>query len=350
LKTKYRVVGAMSGTSLDGLDLVCVTFEKKAGWNFQIRKAKTYPYSSEWRAQLAQLYVHQMDYIKEVEEKYIDLMAAYILDFLGDQDKIDFISSHGHTVFHQPQKGITFQIGNTPQLSQKINLPVVCDFRTQDVELGGQGAPLVPVGDLHLFKSYSSCLNLGGFANLSKSSEGGMIAYDICAVNIVLNALARKKDLEFDRDGELAQSGKIIPSFFRALESLDYYRQKAPKSLGIEWVDREIFPILERYSSEKIEDLIHTYTVHIAKQIGSLYSKKDTVLITGGGAKNLYLISQITHFTEAKLTIPQAQLVDFKEALIFAFLGVLRVENEVNCLSSVTGAPINHSSGKIFYS
>jgi len=339
----------MSGTSLDGLDLVCVDFKKKKNWDFEILKAKTYSYSSEWKTCLSELHLQNSQKIKAVEEDYVNLVAKFILDFKSDLEGVDFVSSHGHTVFHQPDQGFTLQIGNTPQLSKGIGLPLICDFRSQDVEFGGQGAPLVPVGDLHLFKSYSCCLNLGGFANVSLPQKAQVIAYDICAVNTVFNVLANEKGLEYDSEGNLAKAGNLIPELLSALDNLEYYQKKAPKSLGIEWVNEQIFPLFDQYRTHLVEDRIHSYTQHIAKQIGSTFIDSDSVLITGGGAKNDYLISLLNQFSKAKFSIPDLLVVDFKEALIFAFLGLLRAENQVNCLSSVTGASFDHSSGNIFY-
>ena len=343
------LIGSMSGTSLDGLDLVCVNFKKKKNWDFEIIKAKTYSYSLEWKTCLSELHLQNSQKIKAVEEDYVNLMAKFVLDFKSDLKGIDFVCSHGHTVFHQPDQGSTLQIGNTPQLSKLIGLPLICDFRSQDVELGGQGAPLVPVGDLHLFKSYSCCLNLGGFANVSSTQKSQHIAYDVCAVNTVLNVLANEKRLEYDSEGNIAKAGSLIPELLNALEALEYYQKKAPKSLGIEWVNEQIFPLLDKFRTISVEDRIHTYTQHIAKQIASIFLDSDNVLITGGGAYNDYLISLINQFSKAKFSIPEPLVVDFKEALIFAFLGLLRFENQVNCLSSVTGASVDHSSGNIFY-
>ena len=339
----------MSGTSLDGLDLVCATFEKKDEWEFKILKANTYSYSAKWKNTLAKLYYQTPNKIREIEHEYVHLLARNILDFTNDFYDIDFVSSHGHTIFHKPDQGITLQIGNTANLSTLINLPVICDFRTQDVTLGGQGAPLVPVGDLHLFKSYSACLNLGGFANVSKIGQKNIIAYDICALNTVLNKLAGEKGLEYDPQGSLAKSGKKIPKLFKALESLDYYTKKFPKSLGIEWVSQEIFPIFERFNDEALEDRIHTYNHHVGKQIGKIFSKNDKVLLSGGGTNNIFLISLLRLYSDANFIIPNSEIIDFKEALIFAFLGILRFQKKINCLSSVTGSSRDHCSGKIFY-
>jgi anhydro-N-acetylmuramic acid kinase len=192
-------------------------------------------------------------------------------------------------------------------------------------------------------------LNLGGFANVSLPQKAQVTAFDICAVNTVLNVLANEEGLEYDSEGNLARAGHLIPELLSALENFEYYQKKAPKSLGIEWVNEKIFPLLDQYRTNLVEDRIHTYTYHIAKQIGSIFKNTDSVLITGGGAKNNYLISLLNQFSKAKFSIPDPLVVDFKEALIFAFLGLLRIENQVNCLSSVTGASADHSSGNIFY-
>ena len=339
----------MSGTSLDGLDLVCASFEKRDVWKFEIIKATTYSYSDYWKNTLAKLHKQNRSKIKKIENEYVHLMVSNILDFTEGLQDIDFVCSPGHTVFHKPDLGITLQIGNTADLSILTNHPVICDFRTQDVALGGQGAPLVPVGDLHLFGSYSACLNLGGFANVSKKGKNIITAYDICAVNTVLNKLAGEKGLEYDFHGSLAKSGKNISRLFDALEALDFYDKSSPKSLGIEWVVQEIFPIFEQFKNETIEDRIHTYTHHIGKQIGKIFSKNDKVLVSGGGARNKYLISIMKYYSRANFIIPKKEIIDFKEALIFAFLGVLRFQKKVNCLSSVTGSLKDHCSGKIFY-
>jgi anhydro-N-acetylmuramic acid kinase len=349
LKTKYTVIGAMSGTSLDGLDLVCVLFEKKKKWEFELLKANTYSYSPEWKKTLAELHDQTPEIIKEIEKKYVSLLANHILNFSSGLHGIDFVSSHGHTVFHQPEQGITYQIGNTSALSGLTHFPVICDFRSQDVGLGGQGAPLVPVGDLHLFNSYTACLNLGGFANVSKGYESEVNAYDICAVNTVFNLLAKEKGLAFDAEGMIAKSGKLIPELFDGLNALDFYCKKGPKSLGIEWVNKEVFPLLDQYCSSPVEDRMHTYAQHIGVQIGKNFTELEEVLITGGGAYNQYLISLLRELSDANFILPESDIIDFKEALIFAFLGVLRIENEVNCLSSVTGSSLDHSSGVIFY-
>ncbi len=351
-KTEYNVVGVMSGTSLDGVDLVSVKFTFESKWSFTIEASQTVPYSKYWENQLSILHGENPKQIQKTNEAYTTYLANLIKEFISDHDlrDLDAVCSHGHTLFHEPDKGITFQLGNLKKLATLIGHLVVCDFRVQDVALGGQGAPLVPIGDQLLFGNYDACLNLGGFANSSETQNKKVLAYDICAVNTVLNQFARKKGKPFDDKGKWAAKGKLIASLFEQLEALKFYKKKAPKSLGMEWVYQYLMPLMNNYAKDAIEDLLHTYTVHIAKQIGSNFKADQQVLVTGGGAKNTYLMQSIQKFSKAHFKIPSMDLVDYKEALIFGFLGVLRLRNENNCLTSVTGASRDHSSGSIYKS
>ena len=286
----------------------------------------------------------------EFDKNYSNFLVDHILKFIKEFNinKIDAVSSHGHTVFHKPDKHITFQLGNLSFIAEKITNTFICDFRTQDLALGGQGAPLVPIGDKMLFNDYDACLNLGGFSNLSKKNKENIIAYDICALNVVLNKLANKLNLKYDQSGNNAQKGKIIKPFYHELEKISFYNLDPPKSLGVEWVYQNIFKLLERFDNNAICDLLHTYTVHAANQIVKNLNSISRVLVTGGGTYNSFLISEISNKTNCNLIIPDSSLVEFKEAMIFAFLGLLKMRGESNVLSSVTGAARNHSSGKIF--
>ena len=225
---------------------------------------------------------------------------------------------------------------------------MVCDFRTQDVALGGQGAPLVPIGDMMLFGKNSACLNLGGFSNISLFKNGKVLAYDICAVNTVLNPLSNRMDLPYDDLGRVAQRGKEIPLCLKELDKIEFYTQTPPKSLGIEWVQKNVTEIIDKYNKHKTEDLLHTYTLHISTQIAKKLPEEGTVLLSGGGAYNTFLVNEIQKKSTAEIIVPSNKIIDFKEALIFAFLGLLRWQGSVNCLASVTGAKRDHSSGKVF--
>ena len=340
----------MSGSSLDGIDLAYVKFTKKDQWTFQILSSETFKYDFFWKKKLSDaINLNSLD-LEKLDIEYTNFLGSNILNFIHKNKikKLDMIASHGHTIFHQPEKSFTFQIGNRSHLADQLGLPVVCDFRTQDLDLGGQGAPLVPVGDIMLFAGNSAYLNLGGFSNISLFQNGNILAYDICAVNVVLNFLANRMDLPYDNQGRMALSGKKILPCFKELEELEFYSQSPPKSLGIEWVKNNIIKIINKYSEYKTEDLLHTYSLHISNQIVKCLPKDGTVLLSGGGAYNTFLVNEIQKKSAAEIVVPSKKIIDFKEALIFAFLGLLKWQNSINCLASVTGAKKDHSSGKVF--
>ena len=352
IKSEYSVIGVMSGTSLDGIDLVYVNFSKNDKWHFNIIHAETCGYNEAWRDKLSRLVSYSDSDLTKVDTAYTRYLATVINGFIKKNDikGIDAICSHGHTALHQPHKKLTYQIGNKPELATLTQNLIVCDFRVQDVALGGQGAPLVPIGDELLFSEYDFCLNLGGFANISTAINDQRIAYDICPVNIVLNNYVKKLGFVFDDKGEIASSGHINKDLLDELNTLDFYAASYPKSLGLEWVKTSVFPIIDSYGLD-VKDVLRTFVEHIATQISKEVNKsnKASVLITGGGAYNLFLIKRLQSYTNNDIEIPSKVIVEFKEALIFAFLGVLRLRNEVNSLRSVTGAEKDHSSGFIFH-
>ncbi|GAA3576198.1 anhydro-N-acetylmuramic acid kinase [Snuella lapsa] len=351
-KNIYRVIGVMSGTSLDGIDLVHAEFRLEGKWNFKILDAETVSYSEDWRCRLKELVSSTRQQLEAIDDDYTRFLSDVINQFLVKYriQHIDAVCSHGHTALHQPDKGVTYQIGNKPMLSQLLGQMVVCDFRVQDVELRGQGAPLVPIGDKLLFSEYDFCLNLGGFANVSTEIEGKRIAYDICPVNIVLNKYVNRLGLEFDQGGQVAASGEVHEDLLKKLNALHFYKELAPKSLGLEWVSTNVYPLIDAFQIKE-KDALRTFVEHITVQIASEVNKKSksNVFITGGGAYNNFLIERLNRHTNHTVLIPSSDIVEFKEALIFGFLGVLKLRNEVNCLQSVTGASKNHSSGKIYH-
>lgn len=339
----------MSGTSLDGLDIAhCVLEWKSNRWLFNITHSETIHYSNVWKNKL------QTPHLLNGFD--LSLLNNEFGKFLGNETKKfiqtnslspDFVSSHGHTVFHQPEKQITVQIGNGAVLASHCNLPTVCDFRTTDIANGGQGAPLVPVGDALLFNTYDACINIGGFSNISFNNGAKRIAFDIGPANSILNYLCQKKNMDFDKDGLLARQGKVNTLLLTQLNAIDYFHKSFPKSLGREWVETFFIPLIEKHTCS-IEDKLRTVTEQIAMQIATTLNSKKEILLTGGGAFNLFLIERINDLTSAKIVIPDDKLVSFKEALIFAFLGVLRWRNEINCLASVTGAKKDSSVGCIY--
>jgi anhydro-N-acetylmuramic acid kinase len=350
----YRVIGIMSGTSLDGVDMaLCIFHIENNRWRFEIDNAVTVPYSAGWAERLST--VHQGDAfsLASTHVDYGKHLGQLIKKFASGK-KADFVSSHGHTIFHQPVRGMTLQIGEGSALSAGCNMPVVCDFRTTDVALGGQGAPLVPMGDKLLFSEYAYCLNLGGIANISFEKNDERIAYDISPVNIILNYLAQQKEKSFDRDGELASAGKIQNDLLEQLNKIDYYSKSYPKSLGREDIEQHFFPLINSFAIS-VEDKLRTFCEHIAIQIATSVNLKSQtsspkLLITGGGALNTYLISRLKDHCKAEVIIPEKKIIEFKEALIFAFLGVLRWRGEINCLKSVTGAKKDSCVGAIYLS
>jgi anhydro-N-acetylmuramic acid kinase len=336
---------------LDGLDIIYVTFKFDRSWFFTIHNSETIPYDTMWKRKLKNLIELSSGELKQTDEEFTNYLAGTIEKFISKNkiEKIDFISSHGHTALHQPEQHITHQIGNLPILAQLLRQTIVCDFRVQDVILGGQGAPLVPIGDKLLFSEYDYCINLGGFANLSTEDNSTRIAYDICPTNIVLNHYVNVLGHDFDDEGKISKSGTIDEQLLSELNALEFYRQDYPKSLGLEWVNQVVFPLIDNFNL-KTEDILKTFTEHIAVQISKEINKKESalVMITGGGAYNNYLISRINSKTKNKTVIPSKEIIEFKEALIFGLLGVLKIRNEINCLASVTGAKHDHCSGKIF--
>lgn len=351
IKNEYKVVGVMSGTSLDGIDVAYITFNFNTTWKFKIEYFDTIPYSEKWIEILKNLVTYSPEELKEIDINYTDYLVQVINSFIqkNNLQYIDALCSHGHTALHQPEKGLTYQIGNLKELAILINNKLVCDFRAQDVAFGGQGAPLVPIGDKLLFSEYDFCVNLGGFANISSEENCKRIAYDICPVNIVLNHYVQKLGLKYDDEGKIASTGKINTELLQQLNNLDFYKATHPKSLGLEWVKKEILPIIEAYNLE-IKDILKTFVEHIAIQITNEINKKQkaTVLVTGGGTFNSYLIKRIKTLTVNEIIIPSKEIINYKEALIFGFLGVLKMRDEINCLSSVTGAKQDHSTGKIY--
>lgn len=349
----YRVIGVMSGTSLDGIDIaLCDFFQKEGKWNYSLVDAKTFTYDEKILLKLKKAISFSGLELMLLHNELGDLIGNKINEFLQtihlDKTQIHFVSSHGHTIFHQPQNKLTTQIGNGANISAITKLPVVCDFRTVDVALSGNGAPLVPIGDKLLFSNFDACINLGGIANISFEKNNQSIAFDICPVNIVLNHYANTLGFKYDSNGNLAQRGKLNIELLNKLNNLDYYMLKHPKSLGIEWINKHIFPLIDSYNIS-IEDKLNIFCEHIAIQINKVtINSIKKILITGGGTYNSYLISSIKNHLKSEIIIPDNKTIEFKEALIFAFLGVLRVEKETNCISSVTGSIHDNIGGCIY--
>ena len=348
-KKSIRAIGLMSGTSLDGLDLCCVDFTLEEGkWSYTIVKADSADYPQEIREKLATAQqMTALEYARFNSDYGIHL-GQQVKRFIDKWDlHPDIIASHGHTIFHQPADRFTAQIGSGAGIAAETGVDCVCDFRTTDVALYGQGAPLVPIGDRSLFASYDYCLNMGGFSNISYNEGGVRKAYDISPVNYVLNHYMRQVGQEYDRDGETARSGKVCAELLERLNALEFYHRSGPKSLGREWVESDVLPLIDSFGLP-LCDRLATFCEHVAIQIGS-HVKGGRVLVTGGGALNKYLVERMQAVApQCTYCIPDAFTINFKEALIFALLGAMYVFDIPSCLSSVTGARCDNVGGCLY--
>ena len=343
-----RIIGIMSGTSLDGLDIAYCDINDSG---FELIAAETYPYSEVWTERLSTLeHASAYEYaLADVELGHY--IGQQINHFRNDHPgPVDVVASHGHTIFHQPHLHLTTQIGDGDAIAAETGLTVVYKFRNLDVALGGQGAPLVPIGDRLLFGEYDACLNLGGIANISyETADGRREAYDICPCNMALNHLARREKKPYDADGNMARKGKPDNNLLAQMNDLNYYRLGLPKSLGKEWFVDNLLPLIET-ERMSVGDLLSTTVEHIAHQVAKAVEGRNigTLLITGGGAMNKYLIERLgAHLPNCRITVPRKEIVDYKEAIIFALIGYLRLNRKNNCLSSVTGARQDNCGGDI---
>lgn len=343
----------MSGTSLDGLDIAYVEFEySQEKWHFVLGPAETIPYPSKWKDKLLKSVEMSAEDLCILDAELGTLFGRWVKDFM-ERHTIQpaYICSHGHTIFHQPEKHVTHQIGNPQLLAVATGVPVVAQFRNKDVVLGGQGAPLVPIGDRLLFGNYSACLNLGGISNISYEKKGERIAYDVSVANMLLNTIAGKVGLDYDRDGQLASEGKVNRDLLSSMSKIHLGKKDVKFSLGFEWVSKHYFPLLT--FPIPTEDLMATAVEHITQVLTDEFEEnvpKGNILVTGGGAFNTFLMQQLKQKLSHEYTIesPGPQIIAFKEAIVFGLLGVLRLRNEVNCLKSVTGASSDNSGGVIF--
>ena len=351
LKNTYTVIGLMSGTSLDGLDVALCTFTKnKNKWVYKIIEAKTFAYNKTWKHKLQNAHLLSAQEFWKLHVDFGKFSAQKVNLFLKEKKhKADLIASHGQTIFHQPHKGFTCQIGDGAAIAALTGITTACDFRSTDVALGGQGAPLVPIGDELLFTSYDACLNIGGIANISFTHKKQRLAFDICSANLVFNFYANKAGMPYDKGGKLAAKGTVNQALLKKLNALSFYKNLKSKSLGREWIDEKVISLLES-EAISLNDKLATVIEHSSFQTARVLNhfKLKNVLITGGGAYNAFFIERIEHYTTCKLILPNDKTVQFKEALIFAFLGVLRLRKEINCLQQVTGARKNNCGGALY--
>lgn len=352
----YRVIGLMSGSSLDGLDIAFVEFQETAGkWKYNMIHFDFHEYTHEWREKLRNAYsLSALEYqlLHTAYGHYLGEQVNHFINKYGLDFKVQLIASHGHTVFHMPSKRMTAQIGDGAAIAAETGINVVSDLRSLDVALGGHGAPIVPIGEKLLLNDYNYFLNIGGIANLSVNGDR-YIAFDVCPANRVLNLIAKEKGLLYDEGGKIAEAGKINTELLNTLNSLEYYSKPFPKSLDNLFGTDTIYPILQSVASS--EDRMATYAEHIGVQVSEavkpLAKPGEKLLVTGGGAHNHFLIERLNaHLESSGLTVevPEPSLVDMKEALIMGFIGLLRWREEFNVLSSVTGASRNSIGGAVY--
>jgi anhydro-N-acetylmuramic acid kinase len=342
--SSYNLIGVMSGTSLDGVDLACVHFELRSSEHeFTLVHSSHFSFPEDLFISLKAASTLSPQQLIVLDKEFGRFLGKCVLNFVDKFDisieKIDAIASHGQTIFHQPNEGFTLQIGCGSSLALTSGIPVINDFRTRDILAGGQGAPLVPIGDFGLFSSMAEAfVNIGGFVNMSYRHEKNVRAFDVCPGNLPLNLLAANKGLSFDKDGYLASTGEINFFLLDMLNSLDYYHQTGPKSLGVEWLEEYFYPLVK--FDKEIENNLRTIVEHIAIQLGTTLNELGVknALFTGGGARNKFLMERIKHYFNGEVRIPSDEVIDFKEAIVFAYLGALYLDKQVNCLSSVTGA------------
>lgn len=352
IKNKYYAIGLMSGSSLDALDMVYASFTCSDKWNYEILKTKGVSLNT-WSNILPKA--------KELSKKDLDNLSITFGHFIGEEtqkfikenniEQIDIVVSHGHTIFHYPEKGITCQIGDGQAIADILKLPVLNNLRQKDIDAGGQGAPIVPIGDLHLFSQYKFCLNIGGIANISIKQKDKIIAYDIAVANQILNYYSGMLGADFDTNGNWAREGAINFELIKQLEELDFYKKEAPKSLDNGYKE-EIKKVIYFYNLSP-KNALATYTHHLADIIAKeankyCITKNDEMLMTGGGAYNSYLIELITEKFNGKIVVPTSKIIENKEALVMAFMGVLYLRNEVNVLYSVTGARHDTVCGELY--
>ena len=345
----YHVIGIMSGTSMDGLDIIYCKLFLKHKWQYEILKCHTFSYPKKWKERLINAHLlNSRDFVLIDHEfgKYIgEKTNEFILENNISKTEIDLISSHGHTIFHETHNGFSCQIGNGNQICAITNLKTVTDFRSLNVAFGGQGAPLVPRGDQLLFHNYDACVNLGGIANISLNYKNPIIAGDINFANMISNYLAQKMDFEYDENGHLAKKGKLNNDLILKLNQISFFNQPFPKSLSLEDFNSWYLPVLSNCDCS-IFDQLFTTGFHLATSIKTILGKNRKLLVTGGGAYNQFWIQKLKELN-VDIVIPESFLIEFKEALIFSLLGVLKIRDEVNCLSSVTGAVKDLKSGII---
>ena len=358
----YRAIGLMSGSSLDGLDIAFTELHETSGkWTVEIRAVACYPYNEEWIEKLSNAtLLKALDY-QLLHTAYGHYTGAMVNRFVEEhelQHQVQLISSHGHTTFHVPFQKMTAQLGDGAAIAATTGINVVSDLRAMDIAKGGHGAPIVPIGEKLLFSEYPIFLNLGGIANVSFNGQSQYIAFDVCPANRVLNMLTAEANRKFDEGGQLSAAGKVDEKLLSLLNDLDYYRLPYPKSLSNDFGSDVVYTLIKNKKIPR-ENALRTYVEHIAVQIRNAIRtapsnfdiRGSKMMVTGGGAHNKFLIERLSYYLnefEIQVVIPKKEIVEYKEAIIMALIGILRWREENNVLASVTGASADSIGGAVW--
>jgi anhydro-N-acetylmuramic acid kinase len=355
----YKALGLMSGSSLDGLDLAFCEFSinnDQLDWNFLI--GETLPFSEMWQARLAHLPVQNAQ-VYAKSHIYLGYYFGELCNTFLKKHKVqpDFIASHGHTIFHDPERRYSAQIGDGAAIAATTGIQTIDNFRTQDIALNGQGAPIAPIADRYLLKGYDFYLNLGGIVNISCNANNQFIAFDISGANQVLNRLANELGLPYDAGGQVAASGKLIQDLFAKSNDLEYLNTTYPKSLSNQWVQESLVPMFVDHEGsipDKLCSMVHHIGFQIQQSIHQIVKKEKlsqnafNMIATGGGAHNSFLMKIISDYNpNINIEIPDRNIIEFKEAIMIALMGVLRLEGIPNTIHTVTGAARDTISGAI---
>ncbi|XP_064473646.1 anhydro-N-acetylmuramic acid kinase-like [Ornithodoros turicata] len=368
--TKYEVIGVMSGSSLDGLDIIYTRFSLTSSdcWEYNIQHCTCYNYSPTWIDKLKHATSTSALEYQLLNTEYGRYIGEYVLRFIRENrldGKVHLIACHGHTVFHLPSQLTTSTLGDGATVAAVTGLPVVSDLRSMDVALGGQGSPIALTAERKLFgNEYQFFLNIGGMACLTYAGKNysDSFAVDVCPANQLLNLLANREGRAFDRSGEMAKSGKVSTRLLKDLDDFDYYKKSFPKSLGVDFGPEILYPLIQAHDLSTA-DALQTFTEHICNQVAEVIRlvertvkdglpQSSKMLVTGGGARNLFLVDRLTErLKEFRITVvvPNDELVKFKEALVTSVIGVQRLRGEENFIGEVSGASRSSIGGAFWY-
>jgi anhydro-N-acetylmuramic acid kinase len=347
------ILGAMSGSSLDGLDLAICSFTDQS--IFTIHNSTTIELPLDLRTKLKNFSTLNAFQIADLDAYFALFSAHSIRDFTNNWiGGISLVVSHGHTLYHNPANAVSWQIGNGGIIAAVTGIDTLCDLRVQDVALGGQGAPLAALVDLNLFKDYTGLLNLGGIANITINQSNTVYSWDISPCNQVFNHLAQKEGKEFDKGGSIARSGKILMELIHKWQENTYFSQMPPKSMDNTWVKENYIKEIDKID-QPVKILMASFAefvaIQLSKDLKSLDLNPGKILVTGGGAFNAHFISRLkVHLSPLNWVVEVAEesLINYKEAMLMAYMGHRYINKKTNTISTATGAEKDLISGALY--